>query len=267
MSELVTVQDLMTPLAVELQENETRASARQRLRQAAREEGYDVNNRYSLLHQGQKIPHWLCYSKLCDSNRGSDFLGHFVKHASEPINDEQIIGADISAMAAVQLFNEKNISLFFVSDSSDIIGTLQFKNMFKTPFKLCLFSLALEIEETALRILLDNAEESINQLGPKRLASARKIYETKYQLSDELPELLLHCTMMADKSEIFAKLELLPEHSKKRTRAKFKAIEKVRNHCAHPSNDPGAQLLGKTELIEFINSSRSFLELLKKLQR
>lgn len=253
MAALVTVRDLVTPLAIELASDEPVQSAIERLDRAAGTQHYNPITRISLVKTKSGVTRWCRFDELLAAEC------EIVGDVSEVITPRSIITAGTTALEAVTLFATTEHEFFFVLRGHAFIGSLRYSDMFNGPFRLCLFSLTLELEEVALRVLLQNADRAIGRLSPARQEKARKVHGIRFAGLTERSDALLRCTTFIDKGTMLAKEIEVPDMSAKEVSRLFGRAERVRNLCAHPAaSDEGMALLAeKHQLAEFIESCRN----------
>ena len=118
-------------------------------------------------------------------------------------------------------------------------------DLFGLHFRLCLLALTLQLEETALKLILQNPEASWDALPDKQKEKAKKTYRRWKGGSngaDRSPyRRLLSCTSFNDKDIIIAKRKLFGRDDMNITKV-FQEAGTIRNYCAHtkPEDIPEA---------------------------
>ena len=242
LTKLINVGSIQTPLGPDLDISHSVSDANEILAVAAFEDSYDPMWRLSLVRDGPRIV----------GHAGSEWLAESGKNMGElmdPITPDMLVTADASLLDAIDLFASRERYYFLVLKNSEITGTLFFADLFKLPFRLCLFSLTLELEEAALRLALMHPKKGWNSLPDRRKRKALDIYEIRNKekgqavkdfdlISEKLPfSDLLRCTTLADKRIIITRLGLIPGFEKSDLNITFHEAERVRNACAHPNTE------------------------------
>jgi hypothetical protein len=200
----------------------------------------------SLVVDGGHVVGWYT-ADMFDSDRS------IIKEVCHPLYPEEIIAADTTAFKLVRLLRDRPRSglILFVVDEDAITGTVS-PAVFRLPlFRLCLFSLTLELEAAALRAALTNPLASWNVLSEGRRAKAQESLgrlssESRTRPSDT-PALgaLLSATMFADKAAILVKRRLLGSGE---VESLFRQAERVRNWAAHTREADSVSPLGESAL-------------------
>ena len=218
---------------------------------SAREGGYWEMSRISLVvADDDQVVSWIGFDMLTG---GSDGVGS----VAEPVVTGQMLSGDTPALEVVKLFAQNSNSFYFVLQEAQITGTLHYEDLFRSPFKLCLFALVLELEAAALDLALKEPAASWSALPSGRQHKAEEVYEKKYHGSGdrENPPFddLLSCTMYCDKATILRKLGIGADCSID-INSLFSKAEGVRNSCAHTNseNDRWDKLMNRASLPDFI---------------
>jgi hypothetical protein len=184
----------------------------------------------------------------------------------EDVKPETIVTADTTAFHAVDLFASTTWYFFFVLDNNQIIGTLHFSDFFKLPFRLCLFSLTLQVESAALDLVLQKPRESWSALPDGRKAVARAVFQKRFSklAEDDCFDELLRSTLFCDKGTIIRKLKLASAMSGAQVDAFFAKAERIRNACAHTTTD-NELTLDRLELKQFISDAHHWVDLLTSI--
>ena len=196
---------------------------------------YDLPDRVSLVYDGKELVGWYSY-EMYDSDLEQ------IHEVVRPIYPSEIVSADTPAFKLVRLLAERPKSgiILFVLDHEAIVGTVSPGMLASPVFRLCLFSLTLELENTALDAAMRNPLASWNALSPGRRDKAGEVHDRLHgkervanSAGDRALGPLLASTMFSDKGKIAAKRKLLPSWSRERVESLFALAEDVRNWCAH----------------------------------
>jgi hypothetical protein len=266
LTRLFTVRDLQSPLGPDVEAGMPTAEACEFLSEEALLGGYVSIDRISLVKRGAELAGWIGFDSLMP-----DFKT--VGDSMDPIEPGMIVTADTSVLNAVDLFSTAQRHFFFVLEDNRITGTLHYQDLFKLPFRLCLFSLTIHLEQASLELALIDPQRSWEALTSSRQKLAEDVYTKRQEAPRENPGPvdLLGCTTFCDKARIIGKRNLVPGASKKRIKAVFVKAEKIRNACAHTSpQQQGLPILERDELREFIHEctdlTRVITERAKTLQ-
>lgn len=229
--QLVTVESMQTPLGPVLSDRDLIEDAVQKLHGVAVECNYDPVDRISLVVSDGHLKGWCRFDALSVSEKRTvieEVIG---------FGEKQIVTADTSIIYIVKLFKETDEQLFFVLRKDKISGTIRYADVFSQEFRLCLFALSLELEEASLRRLLLDPVGSLSWLSPARIESAREVFDLRFSGRHMDDVLLLKCTTFIDKGSIIIKSKALKSHTAVSLKRMFARIERIRNHCAHPSGN------------------------------
>jgi hypothetical protein len=178
----------------------------------------------------------------------------------DQINPEMMVPASLPLLDLVPLFNTSSLFYFLLSRNS-ISHVVSFYDLDKLPFKLCLFSLFLQLESQLLDLFTSDPSKIstlFNLLSESRQLKARDLCRSKYK--EITPVRLLLCTTFVDKKEMLIRSTefhaRLPFKSKNHANSFFSIVETVRNQIAH--SDSVLRIVGSpNELNSFINLLRS----------
>jgi hypothetical protein len=254
---LVTVRDLLDPFGPPLQEDCPISEASERMAMDAVDGGYWEQDRPSLVYGGSEVVGAVWAGDI-DSNTGQ------VKDFMEEIHPAALVSASTTAFDAMRLLCHAPRPYYYVLDGSELVGTLMYHGLFKLPSRLCLFALTLELEQTVLKLLRQDAVGAWAALSDGRKAKARAVFERKFgklaDLEHEPVGDLLDCTCFSDKGRLLKKRGLVPPKWVSTIRGHFDLAEDIRNMCAHPSADDGTgQVPGRAALGSFIQSTEALL--------
>jgi len=176
------------------------------------------------------------------------------------VTPEMIMAAGTPLLEAAKAFATTDQHLFFTLEDNSLSGWLCYDDLFKLPFRLCLFSLLLGVEQLATDICKLQPGKSLNALSSGRLEKAKKTYSDRGfrrdQNGNESELELLDCTMFSDKIRILRKLftREVPAASD----SLFDFAECIRNDLAHPRDeDVIAVKLKRDKLLPFIEWSEN----------
>jgi hypothetical protein len=259
MASLVTLVDLMSLLGPELSSDASVEDSVTYLETCARRQRYDPSGRISLITNAGRVIGWIDLETLATVEQSN------LIRVALPIPPDQILTANMTALSAANLICSSSKPFYFVLEDNTFIGTVGYANLFSLPFRLCLFSLTLQLEQTALSLLLQDAESSIDALNENRRTMAEEVFARRYGGSmSQSPSGLLRCTNFVDKSKILAKRKLLEGMSANQINSTFSRAETVRNHCAHPDSEErgGAIVLERQKLAAFIEDTTQLIRLM-----
>jgi len=233
----IRARDLVEPLGPPLSASMSFEDADDVLISACVEAGfaYDIGDRVSLVFEDDRVVGWYTVD-MRDRDVGC------VRDACSQIYPSEIVAGDTSAFKLVHLMASRPRSgiVLFVLDEDAIVGTVS-PFVFHAPlFRICLFSLTLELETAALNAALVNPLASWNALSEGRRAKAQEIFghfarESRRPMSSDQPPIgdLLSATTFADKGKIIAKRQLLANRKRGDVESLFAKAERIRNWCAH----------------------------------
>jgi hypothetical protein len=256
LTSLVTVDGLYTPLGPALSGEELIEEAVHRLHENAISCGYDPVDRILLVFSNGKLKGWTRFDFLSLSEN------RHVKDETLAFGEYQIVSSNTSVMSIVHLFRESEEQLFFVVSGNVISGTVRYADLFSQEFRLCLFALSLELEEVSLRRLAILPEESFTLLSGPRQEAARNVFNLRYPGRQMDFQTLLKCTTFIDKGTMVIKSRTVTSYSPSHLKKSFSRIERIRNHCAHPSGNRSEWLvLSQPDVLaETISSVNSLIE-------
>ena len=256
LTRLVTVDGLCTPLGPALLGEELIEEAVHRLHENAISCGYDPVDRVLLVFSNGKLQGWTRFDFLSLSENRR------VKDETLAFGECQIVSSNTSVMSIVHLFRESNEQLFFVVSGNVICGTVRYADLFSQEFRLCLFALSLELEEASLRRLIVLPEDSFAFLSEPRQEAAKNVFDLRYPGRQMDFHTLLKCTTFIDKGTMIIKSKAVNSYSSSQLKNSFSRIERIRNHCAHPSGNKSEWLMLSQPAIlaETISTVNSLIE-------
>jgi hypothetical protein len=260
---LVTLADLTSALGPKLDAAMPIRAALELLEATAATGGYNPMARVSLVADSQgEAGSWVDFQNLATAEDSQ------VGAAAAAVSAGDMLTDSTTALHAAKLLCLSDRPRFFVLHNNDIVGTVGFTDLFALPFRLCLFSLTLQLEAAALSLLARDADASIAALTEQRRGYAGVVFAKRFGSSIDQSCLgLLRCTTFIDKAKILSKRKLVAGYSKKRVQSIFSRAERVRNHCAHPDSIEGeaTSILNKGELSEFIGDAALMTKALSQL--
>lgn len=184
-----------------------------------------------------------------------------------------VVSADTALVEAAKLFSAKSPYVFLVLRQNQLVGWMSYHHLLGIPFRACLFSLLLGIEQAMLNVAMTDPALAVTKLSPGRLKKAKDLYLARGHELDKNgmadPRLLLECSNFIDKATIIQKCPATAANITAVTDKAMKKAERVRNSLAHPTGERElVMLLSKdeihaflawadklqTELLEFTNS-------------
>jgi hypothetical protein len=232
---------------------------------------YDPLDRVSLVYGQAQLVGWYSMD-MYDSDLET------IGQVTHPIHPYELVSAETPALKLVRVLAErpKSGTIVFVLEEDAIVGTLS-PDMFRGPvFRLCLFTLTLQLEGAALAAAKRQPLASWDALSVSRRAKAKEVYdrlrsgEQRNELpAHETPPLgpLLAATLFADKGTIVAKRKLLEGWTRDRVESLFAQAERVRNWCAH-TRDGDESPLGRDAkpAADFVDSCTRAIAALRTTQ-
>lgn len=169
----------------------------------------------------------------------------------------EFLSAETTILEIVELFSGKETSIFYVIDTSQIVGVLRYADLFRPLGRLAFLALALEIEDLALSLCQfpPVREQCWSSISDGRKRKARSLFKLRYGRKAKPREIdrLIECTQLTDKASMIWKQQLIAADTRADVLRFFSALRKVRDACAHPGTD-GA-LLAKEDLARFVASA------------
>ena len=234
LAELITVQNLQTPLGPDVFFGESISDAFGKLMEACIEPPYDPMDRVSLVIKEEKVVGCTFLdSMLPEYNTIGD------EGTIDPIEPSKIVATDMKVLDFLDIIPDTDHFWYFVLQNNRITGTIGKHDLFKLPFRLCLLALTLELEQEILQLALQNPKESWECMSSERRAKIERIYKIRYESEPSIQNRgeLLACTSLGDKGVILRKTQKLSGWSKKNLKSAFHHIEDLRNACAHTNSE------------------------------
>ncbi len=168
-----------------------------------------------------------------------------------------VVSADTALVEAAKLFSPQSPYVFLVLRQNELIGWMSYHHLLGIPFRACLFSLLLGIEQAMLDVVMTAPALAVSKLPTGRLTKAKEVYLARGHKLDKSgiaePRLLLECTNFIDKATVIQKC---PQTAANITAVKDKAMkkaERVRNCLAHPTRERElVMLLSKNHIHAFL---------------
>jgi CBS domain len=216
----------------------------------------------------------------------------FIDDVMQRLEPNRLLSSGTTILDAVQLFTAKDSRYFYVIDINEIVGVVSYEDLFKPVGRIAFFSLALEIEDLALRLCqLPKFRESCWLSIPgKRQQMSISFFQLRFsrkprlatEVRNRIPDIeirnltdveseqlvskffsdphrqsdvlrLIACTQLVDKATMIWKQTLITDRSKSDILGFFEELRKVRDNCAHPGHDD--LLLAQDRLAEFVSSA------------
>jgi hypothetical protein len=263
LARLLRIRELARPLGPPLQRRASPQTALELLEQSARRSGYDPTERWSLVLDGDSVIGSVAFYDVATSEASA--IGDVVT----TVRPSDILSGDLDALSAIRQLAVRGTVPFFVLDGSQLVGTIEYSDLFGAQFRLCLFALTLHLEECALRSLVSRAPDAVAALSESRREKARAVCVMRFgQRGGNSPANLLGGTTFIDKATMLAKLNLVPNISNARLHRLFVKAEHLRNYCAHPSIDVlrTAPIVKQDEFQEFLAECNLVIETLEGIQ-
>ena len=230
---------------------------------------FDIDRILLVKEQGDVVG-WI--TRESDIFFSEDSKDDVVKDGMWTISPNEMMSADMNALSASRLIAETSTYFFFVIDGVEIIGTFGYRDLFKPAFRVCLFSLAIELEERTLQLLSMSPEDSWKCLNENRQGQAKEVFRKRYPNrgpEDGWPiNKLLGCTMFCDKATMLVGRGLITKLPKKQIKQIFVRTEKVRNACAHADHEQRwDEILERQAFCSFIDDCHMLLEAISEAFR
>lgn len=165
-----------------------------------------------------------------------------------------VVAADTPLIEAAKFFNEKSPFVFLVLRRNELVGWMSYYHLLGIPFRACLFSMLLAIEQAMLEITLTNPSLALTTLGEKKVKSLeRQIKKSNPKQPKVSPRQLLDRTLFSDKLKIIKGCAKTSASIPALSDSLLNDVEAVRNSLAHASEDFRLiKLLSKERLHVFL---------------
>lgn len=166
--------------------------------------------------------------------------GKPVYQCMDDIRLDTLITEDTSLTRAAEMFARSDANFFVVINGNDMVGWLSYHDLYKLPFRLCLFAELLAVEGKMLQVAQQDAKCAFQKLPEGRRSAASRLYQLRGLAKDddggEAPRSLVTCTNFIDKATILQRCvktrRCIPTAGEKKWMLR---AEKVRNALAHPN--------------------------------
>jgi hypothetical protein len=168
-----------------------------------------------------------------------------------------VVSSDTALVEAAKLFNAQSPYVFLVLRQNQLVGWMSYHHLLCIPFRACLFSLLLGIEQAMLDVVMTEPGLAVSKLSIGRLNKAKEVYLARGHKLDKNgipdPRLLLECTNFIDKATIIRKCPVTAASILSVNDIAMKKAERVRNSLAHPTGEHElVMLLSKSEIHNFL---------------
>jgi hypothetical protein len=276
MASLVKVRDICTPILTRFDPNEPVTQASFDWQDMCIDRTPDDPLAYvSLVESAGKPVGWLDFTDLVSRpDRPS------VSQVMTQVEVSQVVTADTSVLDSLSLFRDQSPYGYLVLDLNQIVGFFSYNDLLSAPFRACLFSFLIAVEELMDKVLATDSKLAVskmdsNQIG--RLTSlAKKRIAQRGHSATVLPSngQLLKLASFTEKMHVLAKCKSavtgIPALSDKGAKTKRRylrsgvrdskevfsrldQLEKIRNTLAHPGEfSEFLSLLPKEDLKRFM---------------
>lgn len=165
-----------------------------------------------------------------------------------------VVAADTPLIEAAKFFNEKSPFVFLVLRRNELVGWMSYYHLLGIPFRACLFSMLLAIEQAMLEIAITNPDLARTKLDPKRVNSLEgQIKKRNPKQSKVSSRQLLDGTLFSDKLKIIKGCAKTSASIPALGDSLLNDVDDVRNSLAHASEDFRLiKLLSKARLHVFL---------------
>ena len=213
------------------------------------EKALDPMEQIALVKVNQKVVGWIGYDMLENEKTLCECM--------DSIGESTLISSDTPLLEAIQIVCKKNDAIFLVLKRNQFIGWLHYNHFYKLPFRMCLFSLLIGLEEILLKLTKYDPTSFLEKLSPGRLEKAKNIYkDRRYSLNKKGKEFdseLIECTAFCDKFTMLRKNATIVQKCPNIKNKFSNTAEIIRNYVAHPEEEKSGTLpIEKEKLIPFI---------------
>jgi len=120
-----------------------------------------------LVKVNQKVVGWIAYDMLENEKTLCECM--------DSIGESTLISSDTPLLEAIQIVCKKNDAIFLVLKRNQFIGWLHYDHFYKLPFRMCLFSLLIDLEEMLLKLTKSDPTSFLSNLE-NRINNAKKKY-------------------------------------------------------------------------------------------
>jgi hypothetical protein len=241
-------------------------------------DNYDfLKHRYCIVKDESRTYGYIkLVNHFIDTVPGSESYGGYASDRATPIDPNLIIASSTSLKNLPLLF-EENRKFYFILEGNEITHSVDYGDLDSLQGKLCLFSLLMELEATALDILFTDPEEFVKRLSERGLDNAKKVLLQRKdstdidQYADEYDKAkkLLFCTAFIDKQKMLMPLVQKKVISTFKNKDDFKSYfstaKEVRNRIAH-SNSILDVLNNPAIFKDFVSKTQAFIAELHRIK-
>ena len=185
----------------------------------------------------------------------------FVEELMErPLLDD-LLTSSTTVLDAVTIFGAaREEAVFYILETNEIVGVLQYRDLFHPLGRLAFLAIALEIEDLALKMCQSNLHRELCWASLPESRKRKAIDQFKRDHKDREPEFpkeiyyLIESTELIDKANMIWKRKLIASATRTEVLGFFHRLMQVRNACAHPRGY-GAALVDRAALADFISSA------------
>jgi hypothetical protein len=168
--------------------------------------------------------------------------GKKLSECMDEIPLDSLITEDTPLTRAIEMFSKSKRYYFVVIQGNKFVGWLSYHDLYKLPFRLCLFAQLIAIEQKMLLVAQKDSRRAFDKLPRKRRDRAEHVFDLsghKCKSGEHRPvATLLTCTTFEDKATILqncCKVSLqIPSVADKKC---MKLAKEIRNILAHPTQE------------------------------
>jgi len=169
----------------------------------------------------------------------------------DAIRLDMLITEDTSIMRVAEMFTRSDTHFFVVINGNDMVGWLSYQDLYKLPFRLCLFAELLAAESKMLQIVQQDAQSALQKLPEGRRTAALRLYQLRGLAMDAkgcaAPHSLVTCTNFIDKATMLRRCAKTRQAIAAVGENWMRQAEEVRNALAHPNSVQHCSVLVKRE--------------------
>jgi hypothetical protein len=208
----------------------------------------DPMEQIAVIKKDSKVVGWVGFDMLHDTD---------IIDCIDTINGDSLLSSNTPILKALQTMTFQKESIFLVLNESKFVGFLHLDHFNKLPFRICLFSLLIDIERLMLEILKSSPTKYLSNLTENRLNRAKEVYKNrKFKYDDnglEYDAQLVECTYIVDKFTMLKKSKDIIAVCPNLLNDFISKVDNIRNATAHPSaNDEKLPLKNMKDLLPFI---------------
>lgn len=248
LTRLITVRDLAQPIFGQFDVSESVADVFETWNETCMDTGQNPMDGIALATEHGRPVGWFGFDMLHE--------GKLIRDCADPLLPNNMLSANTPVLEAAKAFDVRGAHHYFILNENRIDGWMGYGDLFKLPFRLCLFALLLGIEQLASDLAHTQPRSALAALSPGLLEGAKRTYAKRGLGLDpdgkEYDSSLLDCTTFAGKIKILRKnfKGKVPACSNRL----FDTAEDMRNSLAHPRNEGQvSELLERGVLLPFLN--------------